>query len=119
MSVFREMVVEYKGETYALVPSNKLLRRIEREVSLAEIFAQLSQGKPRISDCAFLICELLNEAGADTDEDDVLSDLMQDFAQNDGKGFAAIMGQFVEAMQGPVGDEPAKKKPTKSKRRKG
>ena len=119
MSVFREMVVEYKGVEYTLVPSNKLLRRIEREVSLAEVFAQLAKGRPRISDCAFLICELLNSAGADTDEDEVLADLMQDFASNEGRGFAAIMQQFGEALQGPEESEPAKKKPTKSKRRKG
>lgn len=70
--VFREMTIEWDGKKYDFTPSNKFLRRIDREVSINKIAERAAQGDAPIFDIAFVVAEILREAGVDTDENKVL-----------------------------------------------
>lgn len=102
MSVFREIILNYGDDQYRLVPSNRLLRRIDGELrksntTLINMMQEIGAGKPSISDVSFVVCEFLREGGAEFDEDDVYAFLMGDLA-NGGKGFAAVCEQIIAAI---------------------
>lgn len=115
--VFREIIMTHDGVDYTVVPNNRLLRRIEREVSLTEMIGRVSEGKPPVSEIAFVIAEYLRSAGADVDEDQMYVDLMTDLTENEGRSFAALCGAVVESIT-PVDDAPKKQKPRKAKKAK-
>lgn len=71
--VFREMIVEWDGEKYNFTPSNRFLRRVDREVSLSMLAERADRGDVPVFDMAFVIAEILREAGVETDEDAVLA----------------------------------------------
>jgi len=72
MSVFREVDMEWGGETYTVTPSNKVLRRIEGEgISLVHMAERVSKGEPPLSQLAFVIATLLQHGGAKVSEDDI------------------------------------------------
>jgi hypothetical protein len=76
--VFREMVFDWDGKEYKLIPSNKLLRRIESqgELSIPKLAADWKRS-PRFSEAAFILSEMYKEAGVkDIDEDQVFSELI-------------------------------------------
>lgn len=80
--VFREMTIEWEGKKYDFTPSNKFLRRIDREVSINKIAERAAQGDAPIFDIAFVVAEILREAGADTSEDEVLA-IVTDASEGD------------------------------------
>lgn len=64
--VFREIAVDWRGETYHFTPSARLLRRIESEgVLLLDVLEGISVARPAISHVAFIISVFLRSAGAD------------------------------------------------------
>lgn len=75
MSVFREMIVEWEGENHTFTPSNKFLRRIDREVGLTGMAERAERGEVPIFDMAFVVAEIMREAGVDTDEDEVIAQI--------------------------------------------
>lgn len=75
MAVFRELVIEWEGKKYDFTPSNKFLRRVDREVSLAGLSIRAERGEAPIFDMAFVVSEILREAGADMSEDDVIEEI--------------------------------------------
>lgn len=117
MSVFRDIEMEYGGKSYTVTPSNRLLRKIEGELSpssLTDMIARIGSAKPPVSEVAFVVAELLKAGGADTvDEDQMYVDLMSDLMTNEGKVFGAMTEAIVVAIS-PV-DEVKTKKPKPSK----
>jgi hypothetical protein len=75
--VFREVKLHYGGKDYRLVPSNRLLRRIEMDgdLSLLSISQSASKGKVQISAFAFVLAVALQEAGCKVTEDQMLIEL--------------------------------------------
>lgn len=114
--VFREIVMTHDGEDYTITPNNKLLRGIEREVSLTDMISRIASGKPPLSEVAFVVAEFLRSAGAEVDEDQIYADIMDDMAENEGKGFIGLCKAIIEAVS-PV-DEPKTKKPQPRKGKK-
>lgn len=119
--VFREIELAYNGETYTLVPSNRMLRRIESaDVSILGTMARMATGAERgdipIYDVAAIVCGFLKEAGATFSEDEVIADLMEDMQHNEAQGLIALWGTIVEAISPP---EKAQKKaePAPAKRK--
>ncbi|QDP54150.1 MAG: hypothetical protein GOVbin4685_10 [Prokaryotic dsDNA virus sp.] len=118
MGVFRDIEMEYDGKSYTVTPSNRLLRKIEGELSpssLTDMIARIGSAKPPVSEVAFVVSEFLKAGGAEkVDEDQMYVDLMGDLMSNEGKVFAAMTEALVVAIS-PV-DAPAKKqKPSKAK----
>ncbi len=75
MAVFREVNVEWDGEEHTFTPSNRLLRRIEREVPIWPLLAKVQGGELPIGDVSFVVAEVLKEVGVDTDEDRISGDM--------------------------------------------
>ena len=119
MSVFREIKLSYKGKDYDLTPSNRLLRKIERELSLTDMIARIGEAKPPISEIAFVASEFLKAAGAgDVDEDEMHQALMAD-VMNGGDVFQHMCEAIVLAISPPEDiakkPEPRKRKGAKAK----
>jgi hypothetical protein len=100
MSVFREVEIKWGGKAYNVTPSNKLLRRIEREVPLVSYLGRASTDV-LASETAFILCEFIRSAGGVASEDEIYSELMADFYENQGKGYFAIAGQVCDAIVPP------------------
>lgn len=100
MPVFRDITLEYQDESYTLTPSNRLLRKIEGEgISLTDVIARTSEGKPPISEISFICASLLTAAGApDVDEDAMYGELMQDVVDNGGKVFSGMCQVIVDIL---------------------
>ena len=113
MSVFRDIEMEYEGQTYTVTPSNRLLRRIEAEVSIMAMFSKFQSGKPVISELAFVIAVFLNSANAGVTEDEVAQELNWDLVHNNGDGIKSLMVSVSE-MVTPV-DKVKKPIPSKAK----
>ena len=105
--VFREVVMTYNGEDYSFVPSNRVLRGIERELSLTEMVSRIGTSKPPVSEMAFVAAEFLRAAGADkVDEDEMYGELMSSVL-SDGKMFTGVCEAIVMAIS--PSDDIAKK----------
>jgi len=122
--VFREIDIAYKGKTYSLTPSVKMLRRIEGAggINILSVIYKVSQqadsGALPIFDLATIACHFLKEAGADVDEDEVYAEMMADMAGNDAKwliGFCEVLVSAISPpesdLKKPEGPLPAKRKP--------
>ena len=136
--VFNDIKIEWLGETYTFRPTNRLLRRIEGELSpssLTDVLNRMNAGKPPISETAFIVAKFLEAGGAEpdvADEDRVYGEIMNDFAENDGEGFVALCKTIVIAISPSehtgkkssavsnegAGKEAAKPAPNKSKSKK-
>lgn len=112
-SVFNEMSIGWKGGTYTLTPSNRLLRKIEAELSpssLTDVISRMNEGKPPIAETAFIISKFLEAASAPSDvsdEDEIYGGIMEDFENNEGAGFVGLCEAILTAIS-PAG-ETAKK----------
>lgn len=97
--VFRELEIDWGGETYRVTPSNRLLRRIEGGgVSFPEIIDSVASGKPKVAQVCFVVSEFLKAAGADVSEDDIYDGAMTALAQGDEKAFINLAAVVVEAI---------------------
>lgn len=92
--VFREICIQYQGRSYNVVPSNKLLRRIDAELSPQSLFGVLSGlngTNVPLPAIALIIQQLLNSAGGSFTEDDILIDLLEDAKENNGDGIKPLV----------------------------
>ena len=111
--VFNEITIEWGGKRFIFTPSNRLLRRIEGELSpssLTDVARRMNDGKPPISETAFIISEFLKAGGAEGDEgdeDQIYAAIMRDFAENDGNGFVGLCRSILTAIS--PADNTAKK----------
>jgi hypothetical protein len=77
MGVFREVILEWEGKEYRVVPSMALLRSIEMgNISFMDIALRTAQGTPPFSHLATVIAKLLNSANVNVTEEDVYMKLM-------------------------------------------
>lgn len=75
-AVFRDLNVEWGGRRYVVTPSNRLLRRIEGGpdgVSLIGMSQDAARGQPKMSQIAYVVAVLLQSAGCEVTEDEVLA----------------------------------------------
>lgn len=94
MSVFRELSIIWKGQTYTLTPSNKLLRKIEGEgINLARMMQEAEAGQPSLSYFAGFLAMMMQAAGAEVSEDDMFGELV-----NDPDGAMKLAGSLFEAI---------------------
>lgn len=106
LKVFRDIDIEWEGERYTLTPSNRLLRRIEGEVSLTKLFNDAQAGQLSMSNLAYVVCEFLKAAKVPiVNEDGIYGDLMADMANNDGRTVMQMVEVIATAMSPPDIDE--------------
>ncbi len=115
--IFREMVIEWDGEKYDFTPSNKFLRKVDREVSLASLSMRAARGEAPIFDMAFVIAEILREAGVeDMDEDAVLAEITSEDDDSRAKYLVSLIESLMPQSNKRGGakasgkDKPGKKK---------
>lgn len=76
MGVFREMQIEWGGESYTFTPSMQLLRSIELQgISIMSVAAQVSRGQAQASLMSTIIASVLRSAGAKASDDDIYAEL--------------------------------------------
>lgn len=106
--VFREVEIAWRGETYTVTPSNRLLRKIEREVSLMPWMAA-ARTEYRVSETAFILAEFLKSAGVATSEDQIAEEIMAALFDQDVATYGALVSALIEAIVPPGAIETAKK----------
>lgn len=114
--VSRESAIEYGGERYVFSPSNRLLRRIDAGLSPQthmSVLAQLQDAaKASQMDAsagarvpfpalAYIIAEMIAEAGGDVSEDDVHADIMHDLTTNGGAELPGLINSVIETVSPP------------------
>lgn len=80
-AVFREIVVDWDGASYRIVPTLRLVRSIESEISILPLLTRTGSGDVPISHVAYVVWRLLEAAeGSDDipDEDTIFSRLIGD-----------------------------------------
>jgi len=103
--VFRDIDIVWEGERYTLTPSNRLLRRIESEVSLTKLFNDAQNGELSVPNLSYVVCEFLKAAGVKgIDEDAIYGDLMADMANNNGALIMQMVEVIATAMSPPDAD---------------
>ena len=92
--VFREVILTFRDRDYVVTPSNKLLRRIDAELSPQSLFGILGamdgQNVP-LPALALIIQQLLNAGGGQFTEDDILAELLEDVTTNNGNGIRPLV----------------------------
>lgn len=71
MALRKELELNWGGKDYKLMVTMAVIDRIEDHLSVAKMAQQLSTGDIRLSHVAKLISLILNEAGADVDQEAV------------------------------------------------
>lgn len=104
MSVFREVEIEWGGRSYTVTPSNRLLRRIEREVPVLNMLRDFEREIIKPSELAFVLAEFLKAGGANVDEDDLFGALV-------GADAAATFVLAEQVLTALIPVDPAGKKP--------
>lgn len=111
--VFNEITINWAGGAYTFTPSNRILRRIEGELSpssLTDVARRMNEGKPPISETAYIISQFLLAGGASAsvaDEDNIYAGIMKDFSENEGNGFVGLCKALLMAIS--PSDDTAKK----------
>lgn len=119
MAVFREVVVEWGGEERTFTPSNRLLRRIEREVPIWPLLAKVQGGELPIGDVSFVVAEVLKEVGVGTDEDQIACDIHDGDPEEMLKYAFAVVSSLLPSgvsEKKPAAPAKAKSKPKAKKR---
>ena len=104
--VFREITIEYDGVKYRFAPSNKFLRRVDAGLSpqtLLGVIGTMDGRNVPLPALAYIISEMVAEGGGDADEDDVIAELYDDIANNEGRGVGALVAAIGECIT-PPGD---------------
>jgi len=105
--VFRDIQIEWNGEKYTFTPSNRLLRKIDAGLSPNTILGvanTMSGQQLPLYDIAYIVSEFIAAGGGDTSEEDVLAELYDDLAQNNGEGIAPLVAAIGQAISPPGGD---------------
>ena len=83
MGVFRDITIPFAGVDYVVTPSNKLLRRIEMKgrredpgFNLVAVFYRSTAMSGGYFELAFVLAELINDAGGKVTEDHALAEIM-------------------------------------------
>jgi len=77
MGVFRDISITWRGAEYTVTPTMRLMRAIEQDdVSVLDISARTSQGRPPVSHIALVVARLLRSAGVTVDDDEVYKELI-------------------------------------------
>ena len=126
--VSRESVIEYGGERYTFTPSNRMLRRIDAGLAPQTHMSVLAQlmdahkasqtdaaagARVPFTALAYIISEMLAEAGANVSEDDVYADIMEDMTDNGGAGLPGLIEAVVQTVS--PSDSMAKNPPAPAK----
>lgn len=100
--VFREVVIEFGDNQYTVTPSNKLLRKIDAELSPQSLFGVLSslggQSNVPLPALALIIQQLLNSGGGNFTEDDILVELLNDVQSNNGNGIRPLVEAIAQCL---------------------
>lgn len=99
--VFRDVIIEYEGETYVVTPSNRLLRQIDAELapqSLFGILSNVSRTNLPLPSIALIVQQLLNSAGGQFTEDDILAGLLHDVSHNNGDGVRPLLDSIASCL---------------------
>ena len=81
MGVFREVDIEWGGETFTFTPSMALIRSIERgdgggPVCIMQLIHAAQSGSPQFGFMAWLVAKVMTYAGAKVDDGDIFADMM-------------------------------------------
>lgn len=115
--VYRELEIDWKGETYTVAPTYSLIQKIEQKVSIAGVSSRIASGDPPVSHVAYIVSALLQSAGArQATPEEVYAELM---TSRDTASFVALASIVVSGFipqkpgnsEAPVGG--AKKQPKK------
>ncbi len=61
--VYREITLEWGGETYTVTPTYALIQQVEQRLSLASLLERTMSGRPPLSQLADLLAMCLRAAG--------------------------------------------------------
>lgn len=115
--VFREISIEFDGETYRFTPSNRFLRRVDAGLSpqtLLGIVGVMDDSNVPWPALSYVISEMIAEGGGTVDEDDVLAELYDDLATTGGAGIGPLVNAIADCIT-PPGD-PEKNLPAPKKK---
>ena len=70
-AIFDEVTIDWRGNTYTVTPTYRMIQRIEQTVSIAGVSARLQEGNPPLSHVAEIVGVLLQNAGAKATADEV------------------------------------------------
>jgi hypothetical protein len=99
MSVFRDVTITFRGQAYTVTPSNRMIRRLEQDVSISRMMVGWSKGEPLLGATCYVLAEMLRSAGARVTEDDVLQEVT-----HGGQDGIALLGVVMDALT-PVAPE--------------
>ena len=79
--VFREVDIEWDGETYTFTPSMRLIRSIERgdgdgPVCIMQLIHAAQSGSPQFGFMAWLVAKVMEFGGAKVDDDEIFQQMM-------------------------------------------
>lgn len=106
--VFREISIEFDGETYRFTPSNRFLRRVDAGLSpqtLLGVVGVMDGKNVPLPALSYVISEMIQEGGGSVDEDDVLAELYDDLATNGGAGIGPLVQAIAECITPPSDPE--------------
>jgi len=113
-AVYQDIELTWKGETYTVRPTMRLMQDIEQRFSLSRVAHRITQGDTPLSHMAAIVAIMLRSAGCKVTDDDVFVELLKgDSDDIKDMSIALITAAFPVT---PKGNEraPAKKAAKKS-----
>jgi len=106
-AVFEEVELTWKGETYKVTPTMKMLNKIEQDVSLSSLAYRIGNNDVPVSLLATAIAAMLQYAGARATNEEVYMQLLNgDPDTVAGMAQAVILAAFPQPKKSE--DQPAK-----------
>lgn len=115
--VFRELEIEFGGKAYRFTPSNRMLRRIDAGLSpqtLLGVVGVMDGANVPLPAIAYILSEMIAEGGGDVSEDEVLAELYDDLAANQGRGIAPLVAAIGDCITPPGTAAPNPPAPAKA-----
>src|SRR5690625_509313 len=99
-AVFQTVEIDWRGKSYKIKPTMRLLNTIEQDISLSRLVHRLESGDMPLSHIATVIAAFLQSAGAEVTADEVYADLLGDDAADLGTVASAIIAAIFPATGG-------------------
>lgn len=96
-AIYQEVELQWRGKTWTVTPTYRLIQQIEQDVSIAGVGARIAKGEPPLSHVAHIVAMLLRAAGCrDVTGAEVYAVLMSDMPEEQLIGFAeVVLSAFV------------------------
>ena len=107
-AIYQEVTLNWRGVTYQVTPTYRMIQAIEQQVSIAGVAGRIANAAPPISHIAFIIAHILQAGGCkDASPDSVYAAMASEMDADQFADFAMVVLSAFVPSNGAAGNADA------------